>query len=79
MEYPYGTKEDAVLFFIFIIVISFFVLAFCFNVVKPFMEERDYIKMEMRRSDEEEYYYWKKELRRLYLSHIPIIGRFYDD
>lgn len=78
MEYSYSTEEDAFLLFVFVVIIgSFVVLAFFINVVMPFMKERDYIKMEMQRSDDEEYYYWKRELRRLYLSHIPIIGRFF--
>ena len=51
-----------------------FVFVFYFYVVMPFIEERNYIKMEMQRSDDEEYYYWKRELKRLYLSQIPIIG-----
>ena len=41
------------------------------------MKARDYIKMEMQRSDGDEYYYWKSELKRLYISHIPILGRFF--
>ncbi len=78
MEYSYDTQGNAFLFFIFIVIIGFFiVLAFCFNVVMPFMKDRDYIKREMQRSDEKEYYYWKRELKRLYLSHIPIIGRLF--
>ncbi len=31
--------------------------------------------MEMARAlEEEEYYYWESELKRLYISKIPIIG-----
>lgn len=66
------------LLLISIVLIGFIVvLAFYFNVVVPFIKERGYIKMEMQRSDKREYYYWKKKLKRLYLSYIPIIGRFF--
>lgn len=75
MEYFYGTGEDLFLLFVLIVMIVFFIIfVFYFYVVMPFIEERNYIKMEMQRSDDEEYYYWKRELKRLYLSQIPIIG-----
>ena len=78
MAYTYGNTEDTFLIFAFVVIIGFFiVLAFYFNVLAPFMKARDYIKMEMQRSDGDEYYYWKSELKRLYISHIPIIGKFY--
>jgi hypothetical protein len=63
MEYTYDNTEDAFLIFAFVVIIGFFiVLAFYFNVIAPFMKARDYIKMEMQRSDSNEYYYWKSEL-----------------
>ena len=78
MAYTYDNTEDTFLIFAFVVIIGFFiVLAFYFNVIAPFMKARDYIKMEMQRSDGEEYYYWKSELKRLYMAHIPIIGRFF--
>ena len=59
--------------------IGFFLfLAFIINFYLPFKEDRDYIKQEMERSfDEEEYRYWQRELKRLYLRSIPLIGRFF--
>ena len=61
-----------------IIIIGFFIIfAFYVKVVMPFMQKRDYIKKEIKRSDGEEYYHWKRELKRLYLAHVPIIGRFF--
>lgn len=54
-----------------------FLLFFSFfkNSYLPFRKEKDYIKMEMERSfDKEEYLYWKSELKKLYISKIPIIG-----
>ena len=78
MAYTYDNTEDTFLIFAFVVIIVFFiVLVFYFNVIAPFMKARDYIKMEMQRSDGDEYYYWKSELKRLYISHIPIIGRFF--
>ena len=53
---------------------SFIVVALFVNFFIPFKEERDYIKMEMERSfEEEEYLYWKRELKMLYISKIPIV------
>ncbi len=78
MAYTYDNTEDTFLIFALVVIIGFFiVLAFYFNVIAHFMKEREYIKMEMQRSDGEEYYYWKNELKRLYILHIPIIGRFF--
>ena len=78
MTYSLDNADDTFLIFAFIVIIGLFiVLAFLFNVVMPFIKDRDYIRMEMQRSNDEEYYYWKRELKRLYISHIPIIGRFF--
>jgi len=35
------------------------------------------IKNEIERAVGNEYYYWKKKLKKLYLKHIPFIGRFF--
>ncbi len=43
----------------------------------PFRENRDYIKMEMHRAEGSEYRYWSRQLKTLYLSHIPIVGWFF--
>lgn len=57
---------------------GFLFLIFFINSYLLFKGERDYIKMEMERAfEEEEYLYWKRQLKRLYLSQIPIIGRFF--
>ena len=60
-----------------VIAVIFLLLVFFLNVYIPFTEERKYIKMEMGRTSGSEYRYWKKKLRKLYLSHIPIIRRFF--
>ena len=65
--------------FLVILAIPFVLLiiaAFWTNIVKPFLKEKRYIKMEMGRSDEEEYEYWKSELKKLYIWHIPLVGPF---
>lgn len=77
MTNNYGSNEDSFLIFVCIVIILFFiVLALYFNVVIPFIKSRSYIKREMQRTDGEEYYYWKKELKKLYITHIPILGKF---
>lgn len=77
MEELQTTQGDMILLLGVIFLIFFVTLAFYFNVIAPFVQEREYIKREINRSDGEEYYYWKRKLRRLYLAHIPIIGRFF--
>ncbi|MGN0458441.1 MAG: hypothetical protein ACI4IL_05685, partial [Eubacterium sp.] len=47
------------------------ILGLYLNVIQPFVETREYIKGEINRSDGGEYYYWKRELRNLYIEHIP--------
>ena len=47
------------------------------NIVHPFSEGRRYIKAEIHRSyNESEYRYWKRELKKLYISLIPIFGEY---
>lgn len=80
MDYSTDTiLNDEILIFIAALIIGLFIiLAFIFNIFLPFMEERDYIKMEMQRSyEEDEYRYWRRELKYLYLRSIPLIGRFF--
>ncbi len=74
----YGKESflnDDMLIAIVAVIIGFLLfLAFFINSYIPFKEERDYIKMEMERSfDENEYRYWKRELKMLYISKIPIV------
>ncbi|MBQ9736991.1 MAG: hypothetical protein IJV86_01125 [Clostridia bacterium] len=78
MEHFYDAEGKTYALSMIIVIVGFFIIfAFYVNVVMPFMEERKYIKKEIKRSDGEEYYYWKRELKRLYLTHMPIIGRFF--
>ena len=47
------------------------------NIIRPFSEGRRYIKAEIHRSyNEREYRYWKRELKKLYISQIPILGKY---
>ena len=62
-------------------IIGFPILILCIlvlylNIIQPFVETRAYIKEEINRYDGREYYYWKRELRNLYIEHIPILGWF---
>ncbi len=76
---PLFSNEILILIIAVIMIIGTFLLfAYIINVYLPFKEERDYIKMEIARSyRKKEYEYWKRELRRLYLSLIPLLGRFF--
>jgi len=80
MAYTYGAEEDMLVVLGSAVLIFFVLLALYFNLIVPLVKEREYVKMEMRRSySEDEYRFWKRELRRVYLRHIPIIGRFFDN
>ncbi|MBE7054286.1 MAG: hypothetical protein E7391_08455 [Ruminococcaceae bacterium] len=53
------------------------IIGFVTNVVLPLKEEAQYIKMEMNRSIGGEYRYWKRKLKQLYISYIPVYRAFY--
>ena len=44
------------------------------TVYMPFIEERDFLKMEIARSHGNNRVHYQHELKRLYLSQIPFIG-----
>lgn len=75
---PFG---NAVLLLLLVIFVPFILIASIYNIImiiRPFLREREYIKMEMKRSfDEDEYRYWKHRLKKLYLRSIPFIGKFF--
>ena len=53
------------------------VAAVYMNIIRPFPEGRRYIKAEIHRSyNESEYRYWQRELKKLYISQIPILGEY---
>ena len=77
MDYN-NSNQYTFLIIVGIIALFFILIAFVINSVIPFLREREYIVMEMRRSnDEANRQHWRKELRRLYLGAIPIVGRFF--
>ncbi len=65
-----------VLIAILIIIIALIILiAFYINVWIPFANRRNYIKMEISRTTGEKRKYWKRQLKYLYIDHIPLIGK----
>ena len=58
-------------------IVIFCAVAFYVNVVYPFWEDRRYIRSEMKNSyNKDEYRYWKRELKKLYILQIPLLGNF---
>ena len=79
MNYTTDTSSNGETEFVIIAVFIIFLIfiAFFINLYLPFKQDRDYIKAEMSRSHgKEEYLYWKRELKMLYISKIPIIRSF---
>ncbi len=77
----YGSNYENPIFTLLVVfsvmLLIFIIWGFFFSTIIPLIKDRRYIKMEIARSTNiSEYRYWKKRLRRLYLSSIPIFGRF---
>ena len=52
------------------------IVVFYVNIIHPFLVNKRYIKSEILRScDEEEFSFWKNELKKLYISQIPFLGK----
>ena len=52
------------------------VFMLCVSVIIPILEERAYLKTEMKRaSSSGEYRYRKRQLKKLYWRSIPVVGR----
>ena len=82
MDYNTNTdvlsNDDSLLIAITIIAVFFTISVLCVKFFIPFKKQRDYIKMEMKRSLEEpEYRYWRRELKKLYLRAIPLVGKLF--
>lgn len=79
MEYTEKIQTDTILIFIAgCILLCFILVGIYLTYIRPFLEEREYIIIEINRScNEKEYQYWKSELRRLWLRQIPIIGKLW--
>lgn len=74
--YTLSETIDIIVILIIVVIIPFAVFVAA-NVVVPFLDERAYLKMEIKRSsNENEADYYKKRLKNLYLQHIPFIGLF---
>ena len=79
IERRYFKVGSTAIFFISLggIVIFAYAVSYLFN-INRYIVQRNYIKAEMNRSrSEREYKYWKRELKRLYLHSLPLIGRFF--
>ena len=62
---------------VMIFLVFFFLLAvYLLSIVRPFLHQRRYIKMEMGRSLQEEMPHWRREMKRAYVSLIPIVGNW---
>ena len=72
-----STEKEFLIFAIFLIAIFavLIVIAFYINVLIPFTNRRNYIKMEISRTTGEKKKYWKKQLHYLYIDHIPFFGK----
>lgn len=72
-----NNTADTVVYILFALVILFFAASFFLvYVLKPFIEDRQYIKSEIKRAhSKNSRQYWKGELKKLYISYIPIIGK----
>lgn len=78
MEKPNIPEEDLTLFIAILVILFFAIVAVYFKVILPFVYERNYIKMELKRVEsEQEYYYWKRELKKIYLKYLIPFGRFF--
>ncbi len=63
-------KAAAILGFFIVVIVDFI----CRGVL-PFKDKRDYIMMEIKRTEGREHIYWKNKLKRLYLESFPIVGK----
>ena len=76
--HPIESRTDFILLFLgaclALTIIAIFLIKFVAGVYVPFVEDRDFIRMEIARSHGNERAHWKHELKRLYISQIPFIG-----
>lgn len=69
---------ENILLFLAIVLLIYILLIVIYLICMRFSRERKYIKIEMKRSTGREYRHWKKELRKLYLRSIPLVGRLFE-
>lgn len=70
------SRESFLILIITIFLVSFVVVAFIVNFWLPFISEKKYLKMEIKRSEGEEKKYYERKLKLFYASHIPLVRRF---
>ena len=70
------SREAILVLLITSFVVVFVVAAFIVNFWIPFIRQRIYLKMEIRRSEGEERKYYERQLKLFYASHIPMVRRF---
>lgn len=56
------------------IILIILLVKYISTIYMPFVEERDFLKMEIARSHGNNRVHYQHELKRLYLSQIPFIG-----
>lgn len=56
------------------VILIILIVKYISTVYIPFIEERDFLKMEIARSHGNNRVHYQHELKRLYLSQIPFIG-----
>ena len=76
MKNTYAFSQDIIIIIIIVAILLCLIgVGIWLSFLRPFMDKRAYIIMEMKRSSSiNEYKYWKKQLKKLYLGSIPIIG-----
>ena len=57
-----------------VVILIILAIKYIAAIYMPFVEERDFIKMEIARSHGNRRVHWQYELHRLYLAQIPFIG-----
>lgn len=71
----HGGNESLPLFIIGMIAVLLLAIGLFFRRILPFLSARAEIKMELSRSVGKEYAFWEHELKKLYISLIPIVGK----
>ncbi len=71
-----SVSNSSVMVILIILLISIFIMVIYTGYIRPFSEKRKYIKMEMSRTRHDRHMMWKRELKKLYVSQIPILGKF---
>ena len=62
---------------VIVFLLTLIVISFIFSEWIPYLDEWQYVKMEIRRSNGENRAFWKRKLKKFYLQRIPFIRHFY--